>query len=523
MARYPIGNQDFKGMREDGYIYVDKTMYIRRLMEGGKYYFLSRPRRFGKSLFLSTLEYFFSGERALFEGLAIERYDWKWEKYPVMHLDFGISNYSSERQLDEMLDSWLRRYETTYGISRPGANLNDRFASLIREACGATGKRVVVLIDEYEKPVLDSLDDITLSDSYREKLRGFYGVLKSLDRHIKFVFITGITKIGKMSVFSALNNLDDISMDIDFGAICGITDDELTANFDEGIASLAERLGSTRKETVEALKRYYDGYHFNEECPDIYNPFSIVSALSKGSIRPYWFATGTPIMLAKLLLEKNYSVEGLEGSTASQARLMDIGNRFDDPVSLFYQTGYLTIKGYNKVLKRYTLGFPNEEVEVAFSDFLMPYYIDKKSKPADSFAADFIEGIHEGKPDYAMKALEAFSAGVNYNIVPEAEVERHFQNMIYLFTRMILPYTTLVKTEDHTSDGRIDLVIMTENYAYIFEFKRDQNAEVALRQIEEKGYARQFASDSRTTFLIGVNFSTRYRRIESFAVKQAEL
>lgn len=521
VARYPIGKQDFKSIRDNGYLYVDKTQYISLLLEGANYYFLARPRRFGKSLFVSTLEYFFRGERELFKGLAIyEREDWDWREYPVVHIDFGESNYPETSYLEAMLSRTLELHEQKYGVSTVGAvNVNDRFARLIRSLYEKNGSEVVVLVDEYEKPVLDNIDNIELRETFRESLRGFYGVLKSFDRYLKMVFLTGITKFGKTSIFSALNNVNDITLDLDFGAICGITEDELLHYLPEGIQRLARSEDIDFHEAVALLKQNYDGYHFNRSCPDIYNPFSILSALSKREIKPYWSVTGTPSFLADLLISKNYKIENLEGVKASETRLLDAGNQFDDPVALFYQTGYLTIKSYDKSTRRFTLGFPNKEVQLAFFEYILPFYQKPKSTAVESYLNDFTDGILSGNPKQAIEALASFSSSIDYAIVPHPEIERHFQSMIFLFSRLILPYVADVKTEEHTSDGRIDLLIKTYDYIYVIEIKRDSTPETALRQIKEKGYALQFVTDPRPVFLIGLNFSTKERRLDGYVIE----
>lgn len=519
--RYPIGKQDFASLREGGFAYVDKTGYIPLLLEGANYYFLSRPRRFGKSLFVSTLENFFLGRRELFAGLAIDKYEkWDWQPYPVIHMDFAESNYTEAGYLEAAISHILTKHEIKYGISTEGAmNINERFARLISGLYDKYSQKVVVLVDEYEKPVIDNISNKALRESIRETLRGFYGVLKSYDRQLQFVLLTGITKFGQLSVFSALNNLNDISLDIDYGAICGITEDELLENFSEGIQNIAKAENVSFDEALALLKTNYDGYHFSASCPDIYNPFSILSVLSKREIKPYWSVTGNPSLLADLLVLKNYNIENLDGIKARAERLMDVGNQFDDPVALFYQAGYLTIRDYDKATRRYTLGFPNKEVELAFFGYVLPFYQKPRREDRDSYINDFADGILEGEPEKTVKALMAFSASINYELIPAPETERHFQSMMYIFSRLILPYAAEVKTEDRTSDGRIDLLIKTARYVYIIEIKRDSTAQAALRQIEEKDYARQFASDPRKAYLIGLNFSTSSKRLDAYEIQ----
>lgn len=521
MVRYPIGKQNFKSIRKEGYIYIDKTQYFPKLLDNASYYFLARPRRFGKSLLLSTLEYFFLGERELFRGLAVDSYDWDWEPHPVISIDLNGEDYTKEKSsLENMLTRQLEEIGARYGVITEPGSVAIRFRSLIMNLFEKSGKKVVVLIDEYEKPVLDNIDNREMSDYHKATLRGFYGVLKSLDEYLKLVFITGVTKFGKMSVFSELNNLRDISLRTPFNAICGITEKELRQNLNEGVQQLADAKNTDSEGALQLLKENYDGYHFCEDCPDIYNPYSLINSLADSRIGMYWASTGTPNLLASLLLQKRYDLEKLDGISVSEMRLLDVRGEFDDPVPLFYQTGYLTIKRFNHVTGRYTLGFPNREVEVAFSNYILPYYLDSRHREVDSIVGDFVDGLLDGDPWKALQAFESFSSGINYELIQKPDVERHFQNMVYMFSRLLLPYTTFVKTEDHTSDGRIDMLIMTHDYVYIFEIKRDSTPEIALLQIEEKQYALQYKSDPRKVFLIGLNFSTEKRRLDGYILKE---
>lgn len=523
MARYPIGKQNFKSLREGGYIYVDKTQYIPQLLEGSTYYFLARPRRFGKSLFLSTLEYFFLGQRSLFKDLAVESYPWSWELHPVIHIDLNGEDYTKDIfSLQNALSRQLSEIAMRYGVNPAEGSVSIQFRSLIQELFDKYGKQVVVLIDEYEKPVLDNIDNQEMAEYHKATLRGFYGVLKSLDEYLKLVFITGVTKFGKMSVFSELNNLRDISLRIPYSAICGVTEQELRNVFKEGIERLAEAEETDFEGAVQLLKQNYDGYHFSEKCPDLYNPYSLINALEDSRIGMYWASTGTPNILATLLVRKKYNLEELDGINVSDMRLMDIRGEFDDPVSLFYQTGYLTIKASSNHGKIYTLGFPNKEVEGAFSKYLVSFYLKSRFIDTSSISDDFISGILSGDIYLALKAFTSFSSSINYELIPEPEVERHFQNMVYMFSRILLPYTTYVKTEDRTSDGRIDMTIMTVDFIYIFEIKRDSTAEDAMCQIEKKGYSLQYTTDPRKVFLIGMNFSTKKRRLDGYIVKELD-
>ena len=521
MIRYPIGKQDFRSLREEGYAYVDKTGYIAKLLEGSTYYFLGRPRRFGKSLFLSTLEYFFLGERELFKDLAIDTYPWSWEEYPVIRLDLNGADFAnSPEALSEKLSQQLSSVEKKYGIENRSTDLIDRFYQLIQRLSESTSKKVVVLVDEYEKPVIDAISNKEIHNKNKQFLRAFYSVLKSHDKYLKLVFLTGVTKFGQMSVFSGLNNIDDISMDDAFGAVCGITESELMENFQEGIRRFAESNDTTEEGAMALLKENYDGYHFSERCPDLYNPYSLIKALSKNKVGSYWSLSGTPNLLATMLLEQNYDLGNLNGIRATERRLMGIGNQFEDPVALLYHTGYLTIKSYDRELEEYILGFPNKEVEQAFFEYLLPNYTSEGKNEVESRVSKFKRYITEGAAVKAMEELEAFSAGISYDLIPEPEIERHFQALIYMFSSLSVSSNVKVFPEKKTSDGRIDLLIETPSFVYIIEIKRDQDPQEGLRQIEEKNYALQFKGDHRKIFLIGLNFSTGKKRLDGIAYRE---
>lgn len=520
MERYAIGMQDFGNIRRGGYVYVDKTQYIPLLLEGSKYYFLARPRRFGKSLFLSTLEYFFLGERDLFKGLSIDSYEWDWTEYPVIHIDLNGADYTQSTSLDERLSANLGSYEIQEEKKETNPlAIQERFRNLITSLYDKTGKQVVVLVDEYEKPILDTLDYPELSDKHKELLRGFYGVLKSLDKYLKFVFLTGVTKFGQMNVFSGLNNIRDISLLEDYGAICGITEKEMIDNFPKGIEDLAKEEEIEFEEAVHLLKENYDGYHFSKKCPDIYNPYSLINAFADREINAYWSATGTPSLLAKILKKKNFDLEKLDKARADRERLMGMNNQFEDPVALFYQTGYLTIKTYDKYSKNYILGYPNKEVEKAFFKYLLPNYSGQNIMETSSFMDQFKEALERGNPRLAMEVFEDFSAGISYDVIPLAETERHFQYIVYIVTKLLSSRTTTVKVEDKTSDGRIDLLITTPEYIYVVEIKKDETPEEALKQIRNKEYALQYRNDTRKVFLIGMNFSTEKKRLDGFIIE----
>ena len=519
MPKYPIGLQDFLCLRNDGYIYVDKTRYICELIENGKYYFLGRPRRFGKSLFLSTMEYFFRGRRELFKGLYIDTYPWDWKEYPVIHLDLNGSNYPDSESLNERLSNFLSEYEQSFSLAEDKAgSLSERLRNLIIKAYEKRGLPVVVLVDEYEKPVIDNIDNPDIMEKHRQSLQGFYSVLKSLDKYLKLVFLTGVTKFGQLNVFSGLNNIRDISLNPKFGAICGITFEELTEYFKEGINDLAKDRACGFEEVLSLLKTKYDGYHFSRNCPDIYNPFSIINALADLSVRPYWSYTGTPSILAKVLKQQNFNIESLEGIRVDESRLMGIHNQINDPVALFYQTGYLTIKEFNQESELYTLGYPNYEVEQAFFNYLLPNFSGMNIIKTDSFMQDLSMAFETGDAKKAMETLEEFSAGISYDVIPKTESERHFQYLLYIICKLLLSRKNFVKVEEKTSDGRIDLLISTSRYVYIIEIKKDNNSQKALEQIMEKEYHLQYRGDSRKVFLIGMNFSSEKRRLDGFTI-----
>lgn len=435
MVKYPIGKQDFKSLREEGYVYVDKTHFIPKLIEEGSYYFLGRPRRFGKSLFLSTLEYFFKGERGLFEGLDVESYDWNWEKYPVLHIDLNGIDYTVEGNLNVKLNRFLDDSEKQYGVEVDDKDPAVRLGRLIHSIYEIQGLQVVVLVDEYDKPVVDNIDNEGLREKNRDTLRGFYSVLKSADRYLKMVFMTGVTKFGQMNVFSGLNNIRDISLTTAYNTICGVTEDELRGNFAPGIKKLAEVEDSDYEGALKLLKDNYDGYHFSENCPDLYNPYSLINALADSAIDPYWYATGTPKFLADLLIKENYDLEDLNNISISRDRLLNINNSLEDPVSLLYQTGYLTIKAYDREIREYTLGYPNLEVEKAFFNYLIPNFTIGSNKSVDSQIDEFKRSINKGEAQKAMEAMEAFSADISYDMIPYPETERHFQMLLYMFIK----------------------------------------------------------------------------------------
>lgn len=513
IRKFPIGIQNFESLINDGYVYVDKTALVYRMVTTGRYYFLSRPRRFGKSLLLSTIEAYLSGKKELFKGLAIEKLEQKWEEHPILHLDLNTENYKEPDSLRRRLDSTLSYWEQLYGTRTVETSLPLRFEGIVRRACEKTGHRVVILVDEYDKPMLQAIDNETLQTEYRNLLKAFYSVLKSQDRYIKLAFLTGVTKLGKVSVFSDLNNLNDISMDYRYIDICGITDKELHENFDNDVALLGERNGLATEECYIKLKELYDGYHFDYDTVGLYNPFSIFNTFSKLKFSDYWFETGTPSFLVYLLKHSNYRLDRITEEQVSGDLLNSIDSMSRNPIPVIYQSGYLTIKGYDERFGIYRLGFPNKEVETGFIKYLVPFYTPIEEEKTGFFITHFIIDVERGDPDSFMLRLQSMFADTDYKIA--GKMELYFQNAMYLVFKMMGFYTDVERT---TSNGRIDVVLQTKDYIYVMELKLDGSADEALHQIEEKGYALPFAKDSRKLYKIGVNFSSETRGIEEWKI-----
>ena len=511
---YPIGIQNFEKVREGGYVYVDKTDLIYKLVKSGTHYFLSRPRRFGKSMLVSTLEAYFKGKKELFEGLAIEQLEQEWIEYPVLHLDLNGIRYSSESVLDDVLSENLKEWEQQYGVEPSSDVLGLRFQKVIDAAYEKTGRQVVILIDEYEKPIVDNLGNTDLVDHYKGVLQGFYSVLKAKDGKIKFGFLTGVSKIGKLSVFSGLNNLKDISMVSEYTSICGIGEGDLHKYFHSSVCELGAANGLSEDECYAKLKDMYDGYHFAANSAGMYNPFSILNAFSDREFKEYWFETGTPTLLVNVMKKTSFDITALSDNvvvTASALNgMQDIVNK---PVPLFFQTGYLTIKDYDKEYKEYRLGFPNDEVKNGFLNFIYSDYVPVNPAEDSTKVSQLSRALKAGKPELFMEILEALFANTTYQI--QVNAEKDFQYAMYIIIELLGEY---VQAERSTSNGRIDLLLQTKDYIYIIELKIDNTADAALQQIEKKGYDRPFVNDSRKLFKIGVSFSTENRRIEEWKV-----
>ena len=512
--KYPIGIQNFEKIRDDGYVYVDKTALMYQLTSTGSYYFFGRPRRFGKSLLISTLEAYFSGKRDLFEGLAVEKLEKDWIKYPILHLDLNTARYDNKESLLAILNKHFELWEEEFCIKTKETLPEIRFFDVVRCAAEKAGQRVVILVDEYDKPLLQAIGNEALQNEFRSILKAFYSVMKTQDRYIRFAFLTGVTKFSKVSVFSDLNNLADISMSEEFQTICGITDEEIHTYFEEPLNQLAAKYDTSYDEICRRLKENYDGYHFRKNGVDMYNPFSLLSTFRANEFGSYWFETGTPTYLVKLLKDNNFCLPDLtEGEIASKS-LNDVESMHDNPVSVIYQSGYLTIKDYDEEFEMYRLGFPNKEVEEGFMQYLVLSYLPAKNNGSTYFVANFVKDVRSGNPEQFMTRMATMFSDTDYKVVGDAEL--YFQNAFFIIMRMMGLYT---KVERPTSESRMDMVIETKDYVYIVEFKLDGTPEEALQQIEEKGYAKPFTMDARKLYRIGINFSLEKRCIDGWKIE----
>ena len=510
---YPVGIQTFSEIIEEKYLYVDKTSLIYDLVHQDKYVFLSRPRRFGKSLLMSTLEAYFKSRKELFRGLEIDKLEDRWIEYPVFRFDLSGQNYINTDRLVEHISFFLNIIEEHYGLKSEGS-IGTRFMELIRQAYKKYGRRVVVLVDEYDKPMLDSLHDDPLHEHLKDELRGFYSVLKLSDEYIKFAMLTGVTKFGRVSVFSGLNNLTDISMHPDYNGLCGITETEFHRDFAESVEWFSSVNGMTEENVWQEFKREYDGYRFSDTGEYIYNPFSVLSAFKARRLNHYWFTTGSSYLI-KLVKRHNFVLSNIEGERRKDSALSDISDISRDFVPLLYQAGYLTIKDYDPVTREYTLGFPNREVYEGFWDSLANYFFRDTGGRSTFDLRSFENDLKQGCPEDFMKRLESLFADTESVHEPHKEI--HFQNMMAIAAKML---GLSVRTEIHSSLGRCDMEIETPGYIYLFEFKVDRPAEEAMRQIHDKSYALRHAMDSRTVFLIGASFSTKKRNIDTYILEK---
>ncbi len=515
--RYPIGQQSFRILREKNSIYVDKTHFLEKIVNNSaQYWFLARPRRFGKSLFLSTLEYFYKGERELFKGLFIDSIPWDWKPYPVLRIDLNVQKYDESGLLDGVLDRIFREWEEKYDIEVKDKDYSQRFSTIIKEVHEKTKSKIVILVDEYDKPLVNNLNNDDNFEHYRAKLASVYSNFKSSADHIQIVFLTGVSRFSKLSVFSDLNNLNDITFDNEFADICGITEKELFDNFQSGIKRFAEDNELSYEEACQELKSNYDGYRFAKKGSDIYNPWSLLSCLSKKEISNYWSRTGQPTLIAQAIHQFDEDIEDILNTQCDEMTLQGFDLRNISPVALLYQTGYLTIKEYDRETKLYTLGVPNSEVADSLFKELLPYYVKvKKGGDSQTVVRNIINSILLGQPEKLVKNLDIFFAGIPYEM--KMDDENNLHTAIYILLKLIGIKT---QTEVHTSDGRIDLIVKTPKFIYIIELKFDKSSHEAMEQIKEKQYDLPYRNSNRRIFLIGLNFSSKTRHLDTPIIEE---
>ena len=530
--KLPIGVQSFKVLRNDRYLYVDKTAYIAQLAAGSRVYFLSRPRRFGKSLFLSTLKAYFRGQKELFTNLYIEKAEEEqaaqenrsaWQEYPVFYLDFNIGNYNCMETLTENLNIFLSQLEELYGSSDIEESSAKRFSGLLERAYKQTGKQAVILVDEYDKPLLQTMGvNEALNEQYRNTLKAFYSVIKTCDEYIRFAFLTGVTKFSKISIFSDLNNLRDISMEEDYAGICGITQEELEANFQPEIQALATRQGIDYPQAVAALKQWYDGYLFHPAGEGMYNPYSLLNAFVKKEIKSYWFATGTPTFLVNFLKDAHFFIPNLDGKVElNETGLETYRAVAQDVLPILFQSGYLTIKKYITEARMYRLGFPNDEVRYGFLENLMPVYAAIPFVETGKSVWQFVQDIREGNVNGFMKRMQSIISGIPYDDFPKEKLklrEQNYQTAMYLIFALMGQF---VQTEVHCATGRADCVVYTTDTVYIFEFKLSDSgsADDAIKQIQEQQYGAQYKTEGKKIVLIGSSFDEKMRTIKDWKTK----
>ena len=519
MARklYPIGIQTFERIRKEDMFYVDKTAYIYRMTHtDGKYFFLSRPRRFGKSLLVSTFQSYFEGKKELFEGLAIEKLEKEWNTYPVLHFDLSKGKHMEKAQLEEHLGYLLEDYEQKYGIENHRNGNNNRFNDLIEVVFQKTGKQVVVLIDEYDAPLLDVAHEKEKLDELRNTMRNFYSPLKGNESMLRFVFMTGITKFSQLSIFSELNNLNNISMSDQFSAICGISKAELTTTMRRDVELLAESQGVGYDEMLSRLTEYYDGYHFSKRSEDVFNPFSLILAMSHQELGNYWFGSGTPSYIINVMRKFHVGIRDIEGKSAS-VREFDVSpEQMTTALPLLYQSGYLTIKKYNRVTNRFILDYPNREVRLGMLESLAPNYLSPISIDNDSFLGEFIELLYDGDVDGAFERMRAYLASISNRLSNKSE--RDVETVFYLIFSLMGAYT---KVEEDSAAGRADVVIHLPDTIYVIELKYDGSAAAALKQIDDKGYLVPYSASGKRLVKIGVNYDSAKRTLGEWIMEEA--
>ena len=518
MVRYPVGIQTFEKIRKGNYLYVDKTKDLFRMIQSGDYIFLSRPRRFGKSLLTSTLECFFQGKKDLFSGLAIEHLEKDWTEYPVLHFSLATAKMGTTDDLFNQINIQLNRMEKQYGLAREGDDVTTRFINLVTNLYDKTGMQVVVLIDEYDAPLLTVLHDPQLLEPMRTALQSFYSPLKDLDPYLRFVFITGITKFSQLSIFSQLNNLSNISMDPHYATLVGFTQEELERDFKEGIQGIADSNDLSYQSALEKLRIFYDGYHFSRNAEGVYNPFSVLQAMKTGSIDNYWFATGTPSFLVKMMKKFNTNITQIDGNMVPATEFDAPTENMRSVLPLFYQSGYLTIKDYSPISLRYTLGYPNDEVKVGLMDMFIPFFVSPNTIDASNACWYISEGFINDDVDRALSAARSFFSTIPYQegTLKNAPMsEGHFTAMLYVMFSFLNRY---VYSQVRSSTGRLDILVKTHTTVYVMELKMDGSVDEALQQIDDKGYTIPYEADGRKVVKVGINFSSKERTIKEWKV-----
>lgn len=514
---YPVGIQTFERIRKENKLYIDKTEYVYRMTHsGGCYSFLSRPRRFGKSLLVSTFESYFSGKKELFEGLAIEKLEQEWIEYPVLHFDMSGGKHMEKEQLEDYLSNRLEAEERKWGITHSKRGANDRLTELITTAYEISGKQVVVLIDEYDAPMLDVAHERKTLDELRNVMRNFYSPLKMCEPMLRFVFLTGITKFSQVSIFSELNNIKNISLDDEYAGVCGITKEELLTQMSEDIDVLAEALEMTREETIAKLKEHYDGYHFSPASPDVFNPYSLLNCFDDKNFGAYWFSSGTPTYLINML--RKFKV-----LPAKIGRSLARSSAFDAPTEnlktitpLLYQSGYITIKGYDKMSQLFTLDLPNKEIKVGLFESLLPYYLEGMyAEEGDVAIAQMSVLIRQSDMDGALRLLQEFLGTVPY--CNNTNYEGHYQQVLFIIFTLLTHF--VVDVEVHTPNGRVDVVMETEDTLYLIELKLNKSAQAAMQQINLKQYDQRFARCGKPIVKVGVNFDAKKGNIEDWTIE----
>ena len=514
--RYPIGIQTFFKIREENYLYIDKTEYIYQMTHSASgYVFLSRPRRFGKSLLAFTLHSYFSGRKELFRGLAMERLETEWTEYPVLHFDMSMAKHVDKERLERLLDFMLSDYERAFGLDATDGDANLRLTRLIKRAYEQTGRQVVVLIDEYDAPLLDVVHEKENLDVLRNVMRNFYSPLKACDPYLKFVFLTGITKFSQLSIFSELNNIKNISMDEPYAAICGITEEEMLTQMQEDMDRLAAKLDVTPEEILEKLKENYDGYHFTFPSPDIYNPFSLLNAFADGKFGSYWFGSGTPTYLIKML--EKFGVEPSEiGNNHAEVSAFDAPTEtMTDIIPLLYQSGYITIKDYDESIDLYTLDIPNKEVRLGLMKSLLPNYVASKTRETTTMVAYLSRDIRNDDMDSALRRLQTFLSTIPY--CDNTGYEGHYQQMFYIIFSLL---GSFVDVEVRTPRGRVDVVLRTKTTLYVMELKLDRTAGEAMEQINLKNYPERFALCGLPVVKVAINFDSERCTIGDWIIEK---